>query len=127
LEHITFILNLEAKGNAKEVTTFIRELSVPYVAQCDEPNTKSFEWYFNKELNIASIHETFVDSEAATLRVQNLINSPVNEVFQELFSVINFTVLGNANYSLIKILEGWGPVYFQYEDGFNKTIETPQK
>jgi len=127
LEQITFILTLEAKGNAKEVTTFIRELSVPYVAQCDEPNTKSFEWYFNKELNIASIHETFVDSEAATLRVQNLINSPVNEVFQELFSVINFTVLGNANSSLIKILEGWGPVYFQYEDGFNKTIETPQK
>jgi hypothetical protein len=127
LEHITFILTLEAKGNAKEVTTFIRELSVPYVAQCDEPNTKSFEWYFNKELNIASIHETFVDSEAATLRVHNLINSPVNEVFQQLFSVINFTVLGNANSSLIKILEGWGPVYFQYEDGFNKTIETPQK
>ena len=127
MEHITFILTLEAKGNAKEVTTFIRELSVPYVAQCDEPNTKSFEWYFNKELNIASIHETFVDSEAATLRVQNLINRPVNEVFQALFSVINFTVLGNANSSLIKILEGWGPVYFQYEDGFNKTIETPQK
>ena len=127
MEHITFILTLEAKGNAKEVTTFIRELSVPYVAQCDEPNTKSFEWYFNKELNIASIHETFVDSEAATLRVHNLINSPVNEVFQQLFSVINFTVLGNANSSLIKILEGWGPVYFQYEDGFNKTIETPQK
>jgi len=127
LEHITFILTLEAKGNAKEVTTFIRELSVPYVAQCDEPNTKSFEWYFNKELNIASIHETFVDSEAATLRVQNLINSPVNEVFEQLFSVINFTVLGDANSSLIKILEGWGPVYFQYEDGFNKTIETPRK
>ena len=127
MEHITFILTLEAKGNAKEVTTFIRELSVPYVAQCDEPNTKSFEWYFNKELNIASIHETFVDSEAATLRVHNLINSPVNEVFQQLFSVINFTVLGNANSSLIKILEGWGPVYFQYEDGFNKTIETPRK
>jgi hypothetical protein len=83
LEHITFILTLEAKGNAKEVTTFIRELSVPYVAQCDEPNTKSFEWYFNKELNIASIHETFVDSEAATLRVHNLLNSPVNEVFQQ--------------------------------------------
>ena len=124
MEHITFILTLEAKGNAKEVTTFIRELSVPYVAQCDEPNTKSFEWYFNKELNIASIHETFVDSEAATLRVQNLINSPVNEVFEQLFSVINFTVLGDANSSLIKILEGWSPVYFQYEDGFNKTIDT---
>jgi hypothetical protein len=94
------------------------------VSQCDEPNTKSFEWYFNKEINIATIHETFVDSDAATLRVQNLINSPVNEVFQKLFNVISFTVLGNANSSLIKILEGWDPVYFQYEDGFNKTIDT---
>ena len=124
MEHITFILTLEAKGNVKEVTTFISELSVPYVSQCDEPNTKSFEWYFNKEINIATIHETFVDSDAATLRVQNLINSPVNEVFQKLFNVISFTVLGNANSSLIKILEGWDPVYFQYEDGFNKTIVT---
>ena len=33
---------------------------------------------------------------------------------------------GHANSSLIKILEGWGPVYFQYEDGFNKTIDTHQ-
>ena len=123
MEHITFILTLESNGNIKAVETFIKDLSVPYTSQCDEPNTKSFEWYFNKELNIATIHETFVDSDAAVLRVENLINSPVNEPFIELFKVISFSVLGNANSALIKALEGWSPVYFPYEDGFNKTLK----
>jgi hypothetical protein len=123
MEHITFILTLESNGNIKAVETFIKDLSVPYTSQCDEPNTKSFEWYFNKELNIATIHETFVDSDAAVLRVENLINSPVNEPFIELFKVISFSVLGNANSALIDALEGWNPVYFPYEDGFNKTLK----
>ena len=123
MEHITFILTLESNGNIKAVETFIKDLSVPYTSQCDEPNTKSFEWYFNKELNIATIHETFVDSDAAVLRVENLINSPVNEPFIELFKVISFSVLGNANCALINALEGWNPVYFPYEDGFNKTLK----
>ena len=77
MEHITFILTLESKGNVKAVETFIKDLSVPYTSQCEEPDTKSFEWYFNKEINVATIHETFVDSDAAVLRVENLINSPV--------------------------------------------------
>ena len=123
MEHITFILTLESNGNIKAVETFIKDLSVPYTSQCDEPNTKSFEWYFNKELNIATIHETFVDSDAAVLRVENLVNSPVNEPFIELFNVISFSVLGNANSALINALEGWNPVYFPYEDGFNKTLK----
>ncbi|MDG2019710.1 MAG: hypothetical protein P8J48_02300 [SAR86 cluster bacterium] len=122
MEHITFILTLESKGNVKAVETFIKDLSVPYTSQCEEPDTKSFEWYFNKEINVATIHETFVDSDAAVLRVENLNNSPVNEPFSELFEVISFTVLGNAKSSLISILEEWNPVYFPYEDGFNKTL-----
>ena len=122
MEHITFILTLESKGNVKAVETFIKDLSVPYTSQCEEPDTKSFEWYFNKEINVATIHETFVNSDAAVLRVENLINSPVNEPFSELFEVISFTVLGDAKSSLISILEEWNPVYFPYEDGFNKTL-----
>ena len=122
MEHITFILTLESKGNVKAVETFIKDLSVPYTSQCEEPDTKSFEWYFNKEINVATIQETFVNSDAAVLRVENLINSPVNEPFSELFEVISFTVLGNAKSSLISILEEWNPVYFPYEDGFNKTL-----
>ena len=44
MEHITFILTLESNGNIKAVETFIKDLSVPYTSQCDEPNTNSFEW-----------------------------------------------------------------------------------
>ena len=122
MKHITFILNLKLKGNINEVETFIRDLSVPYTSQCDEPGTKSFEWYLNKQENKAMLLESFLDSDSATLRVKNLINSPINEPFQDLFEVINLTVLGKAELSLIQILEGWDPVYLSYIDGFNKHI-----
>ena len=122
MKHITFILNLKLKGNINEVETFIRDLSVPYTSQCDEPGTKSFEWYLNKQENKAMLVESFLDSDSATLRVKNLINSPINEAFQDLFEVINLTVLGKAELSLIQILEGWDPVYLSYIDGFNKHI-----
>ena len=122
MKHITFILNLKLKGNINEVESFIRDLSVPYTSQCDEPGTKSFEWYLNKQENKAMLLESFLDSDSATLRVKNLINSPINEAFQDLFEVINLTVLGKAELSLIQILEGWDPVYLSYIDGFNKHI-----
>ena len=122
MKHITFILNLKLKGNINEVETFIRDLSVPYTSQCDEPGTKSFEWYLNKQENKTMLVESFLDSDSATLRVKNLINSPINEAFQDLFEVINLTVLGKAELSLIQILEGWDPVYLSYIDGFNKHI-----
>jgi hypothetical protein len=122
MRHITFILNLKLKGNINEVESFIRDLSVPYTSQCNEPGTKSFEWYLNKEENKAMLLESFLDSDSATLRVKNLINSPVNESFQDLFEVINLTVLGKAELSLIQILEGWDPIYLPYIDGFNKQI-----
>ena len=122
MKHITFILNLKLKGNINEVETFIRDLSVPYTSQCDEPGTKSFEWYLNKQENKAMLLESFLDSDSATLRVKNLINSHVNESFQDLFEVINLTVLGKAELSLIQILEGWDPIYLPYIDGFNKHI-----
>jgi len=122
MRHITFILNLKLKGNINEVESFIRDLSVPYTSQCNEPGTKSFEWYLNKEENKAMLLESFLDSDSATLRVRNLINSPVNESFQDLFEVINLAVLGKAELSLIQVLEGWDPVYLSYIDGFNKHI-----
>ena len=46
----------------------------------------------------------------------------INEAFQDLFEVINLTVLGKAELSLIQILESWDPVYLSYIDGFNKHI-----
>ena len=76
----------------------------------------------NEQENKAMLIESFLDSDSATLRVNNLITSPVNESFQNLFEVVDLTVLGNAELSLIQILEGWNPVYLPYIDGFNKWI-----
>ena len=48
------------------------------------------------------------------------MQSPVNESFQQIFSVYDFKVLGEVNAALRNILEGWKPSYLSYEAGFNK-------
>ena len=50
------------------------------------------------------------------------MQSPVNESFQQIFSVYDFKVLGEVNAALRNILEGWKPSYLSYEAGFNKKI-----
>ena len=117
---ITFILKLKFEAYTPEIEGFIKELSVPYTYSCDEEGTLSFEWFVNPEGRSAIILEKFLDSTSALVRVNNLITSPVNEPFQELFEIESFLVLGNADEKLKKELEGWNASYLPYKDGFEK-------
>ena len=117
---ITFILKLKFEAYIPEIEGFIKELSVPYTYSCDEEGTLSFEWFVNPEGRSAIILEKFSDSTSALVRVNNLITSPVNEPFQELFEIESFLVLGNADEKLKKELEGWNASYLSYKDGFEK-------
>ncbi len=117
---ITFILKLKFDAYIPEIEGFIKDLSVPYTYSCDEEGTLSFEWFVNPEERSAIILEKFTDSTSALVRVNNLINSPVNEPFQELFEIESFLVLGNVDEKLKKELEGWNASYLSYKDGFDK-------
>ena len=117
---ITFILKLQFEAYIPEIEGFIKELSVPYTYSCDEEDTLSFEWFVNPEDRSAIILEKFSDSNSALVRVNNLITSPVNEPFQELFEIESFLVLGNADEKLKKELEGLNASYLPYKDGFEK-------
>ena len=117
---ITFILKLKFEAYIPEIEGFIKELSVPYTYSCDEEGTLSFEWFVNPEGRSAIILEKFSDSTSALVRVNNLITSPVNEPFQELFEIESFLVLGNADEKLKKELEGWNASYLPYKDGFER-------
>ena len=117
---ITFILKLQFEAYIPEIESFIKDLSVPYTYDCDEEGTLSFEWFVNPEGRSAIILEKFSDSTSALVRVNNLITSPVNEPFQELFEIESFLVLGNADEKLKKELEGWNASYLPYKDGFER-------
>ena len=117
---ITFILKLKFEAYIPEIEGFIKDLSVPYTYSCDEEDTLSFEWFVNPQGRSAIILEKFSDSTSALVRVNNLITSPVNEPFQELFEIESFLVLGNADEKLKKELEGWNASYLPYKDGFEK-------
>ena len=115
---ITFILKLKFEAYIPEIEGFIKELSVPYSYSCVEEGTLSFEWFVNPEGRSAIILEKFSDSNSALVRVNNLITSPVNEPFLELFEIESFLVLGNSDEKLKKELEGWNASYLPYKDGF---------
>ena len=117
---ITFILKLKFEVYIPEIESFIKDLSVPYTYDCDEEGTLSFEWFVNPQGRSAIILEKFSDSTSALVRVNNLITSPVNEPFQELFEIESFLVLGNADEKLKKELEGWNASYLPYKDGFER-------
>ena len=63
----------------------------------------------------------FEDSDAAKLRVENLLASPLAEPFQNLFEPTSFTVLGSIKDDLREMLEVRGADYRDYAGGFHKT------
>ena len=117
---VTYILQLDVKGENKAIKKFIKDDSAPYTYGCDEPKTMRFEWFLSKDETKVTLLEMFEDSDAAKLRVENLLASPLAEPFQNLFEPTSFTVLGSIKDDLREMLEGWGADFRDYAGGFYK-------
>ena len=117
---VTYILQLDVKGENGAIKKFIKDDSAPYTYGCDEPKTMRFEWFLSKDETKVTLLEMFEDSDAAKLRVENLLASPLAEPFQNLFEPTSFTVLGSIKHDLREMLEGWGADFRDYAGGFYK-------
>ena len=117
---VTYILQLDVKGENKAIKKFIKDDSAPYTYGCDEPKTMRFEWFLSKDETKVTLLEMFEDSDAAKLRVEKLLASPLAEPFQNLFEPTSFTVLGSIKDDLREMLEGWGADFRDYAGGFHK-------
>mgnify|MGYP000888756833 FL=1 len=62
----------------------------------------------------------FADSDAAKLRLENLLASPIVGPFQNLFEPTSFIVLGSIKHGLREKLEGWEADFRDYAGGFYK-------
>ena len=123
LDVIVFAIDLEiVDGKKKNARNFVSRITEN--VENKEPQTLVYQYHFSKKENKVFLLEIYPNNKAALIHMNNFLGSKWEEEFVKNFSISNFQVLGNANSSLIKILEGWGPVYFKYEDGFNKTIDT---
>ena len=115
---VTYILELDVKGENEAINTFIKDESAPYTYGCDEPKTMRFEWFLSKDETKATLIEVFADSDAAKLRLENLLASPVVGPFQNLFEPTSFIVLGSIKHDLREMLEGWEADFRDYAGGF---------
>ena len=114
---ITYIFELELKSDLDVCKDFILE-SGQYTHGCDEPGTIKFEWYLSPDHKCATLLEIFESSDAAKLRVENLIVSPLASRFQALFEIKSFLVLGEVNADLHDMLSGFGAEFRKYGGGF---------
>lgn len=103
---ITYIFELELKSDFSICKDFILE-SGQYTHGCDEPGTIKFEWYLSPDYKHATLSENFEGSDAAKLRVENLIASPLADRFQSLFEIKSFLVLGEVTADLHGMLSGF--------------------
>ena len=62
---LTYILQLDVKGENEAIKKFIKDDSAPYTYRCDEPKTMRFEWFLSKDETKATLLEIFEDSDAA--------------------------------------------------------------
>ena len=114
---ITYIFELELKSDLDVCKDFILE-SGKYTHGCDEPGTIKFEWYLSPDHKCATLLEIFESSDAAKLRVENLIASSLASRFQTLFEIKSFLVLGEVNADLHDMLSGFGAEFRKYGGGF---------
>ena len=114
---ITYIFELELKSDLDVCKDFILE-SGQYTHGCDEPGTIKFEWYLSPDHNCATLLEIFESSDAAKLRVENLIASSLASRFQTLFEIKSFLVLGEVNADLHDMLSGFCAEFRKYGGGF---------
>ena len=114
---ITYIFELELKSDLNVCKDFILE-SGQYTHGCDEPGTIKFEWYLSPDHKCATLLEIFESSDAAKLRVENLIVSPLASRVQALFEIKSFLVLGEVKSDLLDMLTGFGVEFREYGGGF---------
>ena len=103
----------EAKGSIKN-----RSANVTFESNKDK--TISFELFMSEDGNEAIIVETFVDSDGAKERVENLLASPISSQWSERFEPTNWVVFGNVKKDLIDLLTPMGAKFRGYVGGFNQ-------
>ena len=94
-EEITFIIELDTKGNSKaELEEFTQYLS-DFIVQ-REPSTV-YGYYISENGNKATLIERYNNSEDGIQHGIDFINGPNFDKFFEMFEIESFITIGNAS------------------------------
>ena len=116
---VYYLLQMKVKCDIEEAKSWIKNRSAKVTFELSEDKTISFEWFMSEDGNEATIVETFVDSDGAKERVENLLASPISSEWSERFEPTNWVVFGNVKKDLIDLLGPMGAKFQGYVGGFN--------
>ena len=117
---VYYVLQMSLKCDANEATNWIKNRSVKYTKDLQEEKTLSFEWFVSADGKEATLIESFIDSDGAKKRAENLLASPIAQEWGDRFEPTNWIVGGSVKQDLIDLLAPMGAKFHKYMDGFNK-------
>lgn len=116
-DKVLWVLELTLKdGKQNELKTLATKLIK--VAQ-NEPGTLSYHWSFSADESVCHIIEQYADSQAALDHLATL-NATSAEELLSLGDPTGLAVYGSPTDELKEALAGFGPVFYDYYEGFDK-------
>ena len=85
-----------------------------------EENSISYEWHISDDGAVATLIESFVDSDAMMVRLANHAASPIAAEVMEQVEITGVLCLGNAKQDAIEVLSAWGAVFHKHHAGYHK-------
>ena len=120
------VLIIECKIKQTEsFETWSRDRATKYVYDLKQENSISYEWHISEDGSEAPLIESFVDSDAMMLRLENHAASPLaTEVFEHV-EITGVLCLCNAKQDAIDALSAWGARFRSHHFGYGREIVGP--
>ena len=116
-DEVTVVIEVSFKENFSEVKKYIREEQCPLFFNLNDEGILRFEWFVDEDKKSGTLIEVFKNSNIWEELGNNIIGSPVNIRFMELFNVEKLSVLGEINESFKEKIKGLNPIFKSYVGG----------
>ena len=117
---LTVIFDVSFAEEKQVILDYIVKEECPFIYDLNRGNLTSFQWYFSEEENVATLVEVSKSSDAWEELAAQVIGSPVNVKFNELFTLEKLTILGSVSDSFREKVEPMSPVVRVHTAGFSE-------
>lgn len=106
------------EGKTEEFKGLIKEMSK--TVQETEPDTITYQFYLNKDNTKCIVHETYVNSDAAFIHMNEIASKTILPKIFEIAKINRFDTYGQPSEELQKILTGFGSQIYNLFTGFSR-------
>ena len=92
------------------------------LVEANEPDTISYQFYFDKSETKCIVHETYTNPEAVFAHIDGVASNTVLPKIRDISRITRFEVYGSVNNKLRKAMEGLNPQTYLLFTGFNRLI-----